>query len=193
MLTDSAENKKPNLGLIILFVLIIIIVFFFTFGTYIPKSKSEKLNIYDDIDFGKLHDNLENEIKNRTVLLDQIRIKKEDLLKKITTSINFLKIVITGLWISINLSIYAISSKYTINEFIQFNEALIILLIFTLFMISEKFTNLHLAFEALKNGIISKLTDEFNLSLKIENKLKSEIYLLEAIYDVHPSIIQIKK
>jgi predicted PurR-regulated permease PerM len=191
---DLKENKKPHLIWIIIIVLIIIIGFVLTFGNYIPKSEQKIPRIYDDIDFNKLHENIENEIKSRNQLLEKIRTEKTDLLKEINKSINWLKGIISGVWIIANvIMFFCCKEKYTINEFIQLNEGLIIVLVFTLFMISEKFTSLHLAFEALKKGIVKNLTERYRVSEVIEEKIRKEIYLLEAIYYTHPSIIQLKQ
>ena len=193
MSDNSEENKKPNLVLIVLIVFIIIIAFVFTFGNYAPKVEHVK-PIYDDIDFNKINENIELEIKSRNEKLEYIRSNKALLLKEINKSINWLKGSIAIIWILINGAMYfCCNGKYTINEFIQFNEATIIVLVFILFMISEKFTSLHLAFDSLKKMIVKKITYEFDVSSQIEEKLKKELYLLEAIYYTHPSIIQLKK
>ncbi len=186
---EGKNEKKTHLLVIAFIVLVVLIAFVLTFGNYFPKEEPAK-KIYDDIDFNKLHENIENEIKSRNDALTKIKEEKELLLAQINKSINLLKGFLAGLWIIVNTTMFLLCyPKYSLNEFIQFNEATIIVLIFILFMISEKYTSLHLAFEALKKIIIRKVSNKFDLNIKIENKLKNELYVLEAIYHVHPSII----
>jgi magnesium-transporting ATPase (P-type) len=190
-MNDIEENKKRNLSFIIIAVIVIfiVLVFVFSLGTYKFKDKQE-IYIYEGIDFGKVSKSIEDEISKRDLRLSEITTEKARIIKKTNRTINGLKLSIFSLWIVFNLVVYYCNStKYGVYEFKLWNEALIISLAFILFMISEKFTSLQIAFENLKNVILKRVLAKHNLFLSEEKRISEELYYLEAIYYTHPGVL----
>ncbi len=189
------SDNKNNIFKIVIIVVALILLFFLLIGN-IPKwewfFKSEKVKEeYDEIDFEKLNKNFEKYISERKEKLKYFENKRKELDGRINKIINRSRIVIVGLIIVINILIYIFCKvPYTIEVFVLWNQAFVISILVFLFMLSERYTSLKLAFEELRKQIVKRLETKWSVHWEIENKLNFEINLLEYIENVHPSYLK---
>lgn len=192
------SNNKNNSLKIVIIVVVIILLFFLFIGN-IPKwewlSKSEKVKEeYDEIDFEKLNKNFEKYINERKKKLKYFENKRKELDSRINKIINRSRISIVGLIAVINILIYVLyvfcKTPYTIEVFVSWNQAFLISVLVFLFMLSERYTSLKLAFIELRRQIVKRLEGKWSVHWEIENKLIFEINLLEYIESVHPSYLK---
>lgn len=192
------SNNKNN-SLKILLIVVALILLFFLFIGNIPKwkwlFKSDKVKEeYDEIDFEKLNKNYEKYISERKEKLKYFENKRKELDSRINKIINRSRIAIVGLIVVINILIYVLyvfcKIPYTIEVFVLWNQAFLISVLVFLFMLSERYTSLKLAFEELRKQIVKRLEGKWSTHWKIENRLNFEIEILEYIENVHPSYLK---
>lgn len=179
---------------IALIIILIVVIFIVTCGTF-PIKKESPTAKYDDIDFGKIPADIEKAIRDRERELARIKSEKERIIKKINRIIIGVKCGIVGLWVGGNISIayFKYGKDYGIGNFLDWNQGLLIVVLFSLFMISERYSNIHTAFTELKEWITAKVMNEAGIHAKRETAIKNELYFLEAVYHCHPGILAKEK
>ena len=178
---------KKNKALIAFVIgLILLIGFIFSLGNSNNDKKLEKeTDKYDDIDFNKACENIDEEINIRKKKLNFFIAHKEEIEKSINKAIYLIKVSVVFMAILYNLSIYLIYKlleyEYGIGVALNWNELLLIISLFVLFLISEKHSGLYQAFGSLKEKITRKTYNKWKIHLGNINKLENDIKILEYV------------
>lgn len=183
----SKSDKKDITTLwIVIIIVIAVIAFVLTLGYIKPKKSTEH---YAKIDFGKIPKDIEKYIRQLEEELKTLKNKEESLKKRVNRKINWLKALVSFIFILFHVLMLCFSEKYGLNEFIQWNEAFLLVTLFVLFMISEKYSNINNGFNSLKTWIHQLVFEKANFNPKDKVILIERLKILSAINDIHPSII----
>jgi len=159
-------------------------------GSILPGDDKKSVTVkYDDIDFNKVYLNIEQAIEEKSKQLLSLEEQKKQIEKIVRLAIILIKILLCSIWVGFNIFIaYIKGTQYDINQFILWNQAILIIVLFTLFMISEKFSNIHTAFSALKEYINKIVLKKYGIDSQLMLNYSLQIHMLESIYHVHPGI-----
>lgn len=189
---EKNSQKSWDLVIIVIVVIAVIIAFILSLGSIKITDKKEP-DPYDGIDFGKIPEDINQAIKEIEEKLREITSRKEKVMKRINMTLVFIKILFLCAWVGTNILIAKYgSSDFGVNEFVVWNQAIIIGLLFFLFVLSEKFSSVYTAFSALKLLIVKRVTIKLHINGETEKILNGKLYLLEAIRDCHPGILHRK-
>lgn len=187
----KSEHKNGLQWVIFALIIVVIVVLFILSCGSFPLKQSSPTEKYDKIDFGKIPYDIEKAIKDKEAELKDIHLEKESIMRGINRLILFLKCAVVFSWVIGNIAIgYTLyGSEYGISNFLEWNQGLLIITLFCLFMISERYSNIHTAFAELKEYIKARAMNDAGIYAQREQKLKEEIYFLEAIYYCHPGLL----
>ncbi len=168
---------------IVLLVLLLVILFLLTMGSILPGDDKKSVTVkYDDIDFNKVYLNIEQAIEEKSKQLLSLEEQKKQIEKIVRLAIILIKILLCSIWVGFNIFIaYIKGTQYDINQFILWNQAILIIVLFTLFMISEKFSNIHTAFSALKEYINKIVLKKYGIDSQLMLNYSLQIHMLESI------------
>ncbi len=188
---QEAEEKdkwyQKNTTLIIIFAIIVAVIgFIFLLGRV--KLKKTKPN-YDDINFDKLPVDIETHIINLNGKLIDLNKEKTRLENKAIKFQAYIKWLIIIGYVLGHVLMFLFYSSYDLNYFIQINKAILIVMLFVLFMISEEYSNVRNGFVALNKYVKQKVFEKARLDLNMIERLKVEIHILESMLYTHPSLI----
>jgi hypothetical protein len=185
----SKRRKKNNENWLILAIIILmaIIIFFIHLGNV---KIEEKTNTSNRIDFKKVPGDINFYLDQLYNKLVEIRKKESQLKRRVNNQVKIIKIFALILFVGFHVSIAYYYHGFDLNRFVQWNEAFLLIILFILFMISERYSNIHNGFSALKKWINQRVFEKTEVNLEEKESLIQQIRFIEAILEAHPGFFK---